>query len=198
MNLSPAWSSSRGRDPRPALPAQHGQAAGDDLAGLRHDLDLLGRLADDHRTPNFRLASVARIWSLTFWGSRSSVDPPQHALALVVVDQRLCLLVVLLQAVLDDLGLVVVALDQAAAVHVAAFRVLRRVELHVEVVLALDAHAAPRKPVDDRVLVHVDQQRRRQRTTALRRAPSSSASAWPPVRGNPSRMKPLLVSCFSR
>src|SRR5688572_26512064 len=54
-------------------------------------------------------------------GVARSVDAPQHALAIVVVDQGLRLLLVLLQAVLDDLGLVVLALDQAAAVHVAAF-----------------------------------------------------------------------------
>src|SRR6476469_4180089 len=57
----------------------------------------------DHRTDVIvDLGRVAR-----------AVDPPHHALLVEVVDQRGGLLVVNAQAVLDDLGIVVVAADQA-------------------------------------------------------------------------------------
>src|SRR5947209_17344506 len=63
-----------------------------------------------------------------------AVDPPHQSLLVVVLDERLGLVVVDLKAVADDLGLVVVALDQPRAVLVADIVVLGRVELDVVVV----------------------------------------------------------------
>jgi len=60
-----------------------------------------------------------------------AVGPMEDATLLVVVDQWLGLLAVLREAVLDHIGLVVVADDQLAAVDVADALLLRRVELQV-------------------------------------------------------------------
>src|SRR5262245_26734442 len=62
-------------------------------------------------------------------GCPSPLEPAQQALLLVVVDDRLGLLVVDLEPVLDGVGLVVVALHQPGAVLVAHVLVLGRVEL---------------------------------------------------------------------
>src|SRR5579875_3813300 len=72
------------------------------------------------------------------------VDAAHQPPLVVVVDERLCLIMVDAQPVLDDLWLVVVALDQPRAVLVAHPLVLGRVELDVVVVARLDAHAAAR------------------------------------------------------
>src|SRR5258705_12950369 len=58
----------------------------------------------------------------------ATVDPPQQALVVVELDQRLGLLVVLLEPVADHVGPVVVADDQLAAVDVANVLPLRRGE----------------------------------------------------------------------
>src|SRR2546421_5613389 len=57
-----------------------------------------------------------------------AIEAAQQALVLVPLDQGLCLFVVDLEALLDRLRLVVVALDQLRAVHVADALVLRRGE----------------------------------------------------------------------
>ena len=59
------------------------------------------------------MASVARMWSCDLVGRRVAVEAAQQAALLVVVDQRLGLLVVDLEALADHLGLVVVALRSA-------------------------------------------------------------------------------------
>src|SRR3954453_878001 len=74
-----------------------------------------------------------------------AVEGAQHVLLLVAVHERLRLVVVDLETVLDGLGLVVVALHELRAVLVAHALVLRRVELDVVEVAVLGAHAAPRQ-----------------------------------------------------
>src|SRR6266550_346472 len=65
-------------------------------------------------------------------GLQRAVHPPQQSLGLVVGHHRLGLRVVLLEAVADDLGLVVLADLQARAADVADVLVLRRIELDME------------------------------------------------------------------
>src|SRR3954451_5911766 len=79
------------------------------------------------------------------------VEAPQQAAIFVVVDQRLGLLMVGRQALLDLLRLVVGALVQRLAALVALALVLRRVEVHV-VEVPLGALAPPRQPLDDDVV----------------------------------------------
>ena len=61
---------------------------------------------------------------------------------------------------LDDLRLVVVALDEPRAVDVAAALVLGRVELDVVDVAGLDAHAPAGDAAHELLVGHVDQQHR--------------------------------------
>src|SRR3954451_353629 len=82
-----------------------------------------------------------------------TVHVVEDATLLVIVDQRLCLLLVLLEAVLDHVGLVVIADDQLAAVDVADALLLRRVELDVvDVARVLLAGAPTAEPAQDLVL----------------------------------------------
>src|SRR6266545_2418688 len=81
-----------------------------------------------------------------------AVDPPQQPVALVVGHQRLRLRVVLLEAVANDLGLVVIAALQAGAADVANALVLGRIELEVEDVPLLDARAAAAEAAYDLVV----------------------------------------------
>src|SRR3954469_7486193 len=86
-------------------------------------------------------------------GTLRAVHLVQDATLLVIVDQRLGLLLVLLEAVLDHLGLVVVADDQLALIDVAYALLLRRVEFEVvDVTRVLLAGAAPAQPADDLLL----------------------------------------------
>src|SRR4051794_32418912 len=85
-----------------------------------------------------------------------AVDPPHQPPLVVVLDERLGLVVVDLEAVANDLGLVVVALDQPRAVLVADIVVLGRIELDVVVVAALDAHPAAGQAPLDLLVGHVD------------------------------------------
>src|SRR3712207_5280922 len=61
----------------------------------------------------------------------AAVEAAQRARLLVVVDERLGVLVVDAEALLDRLGLVVVALDELRPVDVAHALVLRGVRVHV-------------------------------------------------------------------
>src|SRR4051794_39773887 len=89
-----------------------------------------------------------------------AVHMVEDATLLVVADQRLGLLPVLGEAVLDHVGLVVFADDQLAAVDGAAPLLLRRVELDmVDVARVLLARAAPAQPAHDLILRDVDQDR---------------------------------------
>src|SRR3954454_22916068 len=85
------------------------------------------------------------------------VDPPQDRALLVVADERLGLLVVGAQTAPDHGGLVVVADLEPGAVDVADALVLRRVELHMEEVALLDAHAPAAEPPDDLLVGDLDQ-----------------------------------------
>src|SRR5512139_1700610 len=86
----------------------------------------------------------------------------EDATLLVIGDQRLGLLAVLREAVLDHLGLVVVADDQPGAVEVADALLLRRVELDVvDVGRVLLAGATTSQPAHDLLLGDVDQDGRR-------------------------------------
>ena len=76
-----------------------------------------------------------------------------------------------LQAVLDRLGLVVVALDQPRAVLVADALVLRRVEVHVVEVAVLDADPPAGEPADHLLVGGVQQQRGGETAVALRQSP---------------------------
>src|SRR5829696_5559229 len=95
-----------------------------------------------------------------------AVEAAQQAPLLVVVLERLGLLVVGREALLDLLRLVVLALRERLAVLVAAALVLGRVELHV-VQVAVRALAAPREALDHGVVRRVDQQRGGQPAAAL-------------------------------
>src|SRR6185312_14259016 len=75
--------------------------------------------------------------------------------------------VVDLQPLLDDLRLVVVALDQARAVDVAAALLLRRIALDVVDAARLHAHAPARYAVDERLVRDVEQQHRRDAAAEL-------------------------------
>src|SRR5215208_5347523 len=86
------------------------------------------------------------------------VDLVEDALILVVRDERLGLLPVLREAVLDHLGLVVIADDQLAAVDVADPLLLRRVELDViDVARVLLARAPSAQSAHDLLLRDLDQ-----------------------------------------
>src|SRR3954453_22431159 len=114
---------------------------------------------------------------LLFLAAKRGQDPVDHLLhlvrgvaavhvhedptLLVVVNQRLGLLPVLLETVLDHIGLVVVADDHLAAVDVADALLLRGVELDVvDVARVLLARAAATEPAHDLVLGDVDQEGR--------------------------------------
>src|SRR3954452_13426277 len=96
-----------------------------------------------------------------------AVEAAQHVLLLVAVHERARLLVVDVEAVLDRLGLVVVALHQLRAVLVADALVLRRVELDVVEVPVLGADAAAREAAGHLVVLDLDEQRRGQAPVAL-------------------------------
>ena len=180
MNFSAASSSSAVVTPGRALAAQHPQAAGEDLAGRGHLVDLLGGLADDHaaiRSASAQIASssssrsvarMRRISSPTSSGRPRAVDAAQEALLLVVVDQRLGLLVVLVEPVADHLGLVVVADDQLGC-----RRCRRRPPASGgsnstwKTWPFFDAGAAPAEPAHDLVVGDVDQERRGQLAAEL-------------------------------
>src|SRR5690349_16389321 len=86
-----------------------------------------------------------------------TVDLVEETLLAVVIDQRGGLLVVLLEAVTDDLGLVVVADEEFGTVDVADAFLRRRVEFDVVDVALLVADPSAGQPVDDRLVVDVDQ-----------------------------------------
>src|SRR5687767_10042818 len=92
------------------------------------------------------------------WRSRP-VQALQDALLVGVPDDRLGLLVVDAQPLLDHLGSVVVALHELRPVDVAHALVLRRVGLHVVDVALLRAGAPAGDAADDLVVGHVDEQR---------------------------------------
>src|SRR5215218_8319217 len=78
------------------------------------------------------------------------VEPPEQAAVVVVVDQRLGLLMVGLESLLDLVGLVVGALAQRLAALVALALVLGRVEVDV-VQMPLGALPPAREALDDDV-----------------------------------------------
>src|SRR5829696_10310662 len=83
-------------------------------------------------------------------GALSAVHLVQDATVLVIGDQRPGLVFVLVEAVLDHLGLVVVAGDQPAGVEIADPLLLRRVELDViDVTRVLLARPAATEPAHD-------------------------------------------------
>src|SRR3954447_14523223 len=94
-------------------------------------------------------------------GAARAVEAPQQALLLVVVDQRLGLLMVRREPLLDHLRLVVLAQLEGAAAEVAHALGLRGVERHV-LDVAVRALAAAGQPLDDDLVGRRDVQRRGQ------------------------------------
>src|SRR4051794_36956268 len=93
-------------------------------------------------------------------GSLASVHVIEDATVLVVTDERLGLLPVLREPVLDHLGLVVIADEQLGAVDVADALLLRRVEFDVvDVARVLLAGATAPEAAHHLVLGDVDQDR---------------------------------------
>ena len=149
------------RDARADLALDQLERADEDVARRGHLVDLLWRLLDDHSVSSRRsVASTARTWSWTSVGAARAVDAAQQAALVVVGDERLGLGVVDLEPLLDDLRLVVVALDEARAVDVAAAFVLRRIGLDVVHAAGLDAHAPPGDAPHEILVGHVEQQHR--------------------------------------
>src|SRR3954451_11939149 len=100
-------------------------------------------------------------------GRRRAVDAAKDAALLVVGHQRLGLVVIGAEPVSDYLGLVVVADFEPRSVHVAHALVLGRVELHVEDVPLLDAHAAAAEAPNHLLVGNVHEDRRRQLAAQL-------------------------------
>src|SRR3954467_10951690 len=94
-------------------------------------------------------------------GAARPVEAPQQALLLVVVDQRLGLLMVRREPLLDHLRLVVLAQLEGAPAEVAHALGLRGVERHV-LDVAVRALAAAGQPLDDHLVGGRDVQRRGQ------------------------------------
>src|SRR3954451_923264 len=94
-------------------------------------------------------------------GAARAVEAPQQALLLVVVDQRLGLLMVRREPLLDHLRLVVLAQLEGAPAEVAHALGLRGVERHV-LDVAVRALAAAGQPLDDHPVGGRDVQRRGQ------------------------------------
>src|SRR3954468_10197594 len=94
-------------------------------------------------------------------GRALAVESLEDPAVLVVVDEGRRLLVVDREAVAHDILGVVLALNQARTVLVARLVVLGRIGEDVVDVAVLLAHAAPGDPLDDLLVGHVDQQRRR-------------------------------------
>ncbi len=114
-----------------------------------------------------RVARIARILPADLVGGLRAVDALEHAAVLVIGDERLGLVVVGLEPLADDLGLVVVADDQLAAADVADALLLGRVELDVEDVAVLGAGAPAAEPPDDLLVRDVDQEHRGERSPEL-------------------------------
>ena len=184
------------RDALADLPLQQPHRAHEDVAGDGHLLDLLRRLADDHR----RVFEAQRrdrrpdvVVDLRRGGCRRSgaaARAPRRrrsAAPSAVVD---------LQALADRLGLVVLALDERRAVDVAEALVLGRVELDVVDAAVLET----RRPESRRTISSSGASMSR---TAVSERPCSSsdpssASACGDVRGKPSRRKPSAASAVDR
>src|SRR3954453_4006809 len=92
---------------------------------------------------------------------RRAVDSVQDPLTLVVGDERLGLNVVALEAVADDLRLVVIAHAALGAADVADALLGGRIEVDMEDV-AVDAGPPPAEAPDDLLVGGVDEDRRRQ------------------------------------
>src|SRR5262249_11924983 len=105
--------------------------------------------ADDVRIHRFNIAQTG--------------DLAEQALCAVMGEETGVVLMVDLQTPADGVLLVVVALDQSGAAHIAFAGHARRVELYVVSRFALWAAPAPAEPRDDVLVRHVDQDRRRDR-----------------------------------
>src|SRR3954469_17725174 len=92
-------------------------------------------------------------------GAARAVEAPQQALLLVVVDQRLGLLMVRREPLLDHLRLVVLALLERAAAEVAHVVDLRGIERHM-LDVAVGALAAPGQALDHDLVGRRDVERR--------------------------------------
>ena len=172
MNFSAASSSSLVVTPGRTLRGEHLHAGGVDRPRGRHRLELLLGLGDDpsaiHRqillyisisSSRRNVASRPRMCSATSSGGAVPSTALKDVVVVVPLDQRLRLLMVGRQALLDHLGLVVVADHQLAAVDVADALLLRGVELEVEDVAALLAGPPAAEPPDDLLVGDVDHQR---------------------------------------
>src|SRR5215210_2487823 len=100
-------------------------------------------------------------------GLGRAVNAAQQPHVLVIGDQRLGLRVVLVEAVADHLGLVVVAGLETGAADVADSLLLGWIELGVEDVPLLGAGPPPAEAADDLLFGHVDQDRGGQLATEL-------------------------------
>ena len=155
---------------------------GDDAAGPAHDRDLLGRLAQHHRSaPVYgqRRASTTLTRRLnTSSPSPTPLDLHEHAALAVVLDDRHGLLFVELEPAVDRLFGVVVALHDPAAARVAGPVDLGR-QVHVVHALAALAHAPAGEPVEHDVAGHVEVDREVERCgrRARGRAPWPGAAS---------------------
>ena len=120
------------RHARADLARQQIHRAHEDLARARPSASISAgdflMITGSERSSSRSVASVARMWSWTSVWLARAVEAPQQPALLVVVDQRLGLLVVRREPLLDRLGLVVLALRERLAALVADALVLGRVE----------------------------------------------------------------------